>query len=424
MSDHFIGATMATLAITDIHRLSALLEGIAARRDDLTVVSEIQRGIEVLEQHTPDLIIIQNHLSGLSADILCKHLKSRLNRRKVRFALISPTENLDLELAARFETILDPASSDEQLEATIEELLSRPDVPAHPTTAPVSSILELPRKPEPETEPDTVQPGPPPAAPAMETTPATYDRPRRPNRSIISAFSQHLDSTTEELHPQPTALAAHNEAVAVHELHQPEPLGLVEDAQRSKTPLVQRTGFWLVIGTVLLVVVITLMQQRPRSSQPVDLPQPPTTAPSVPSAGPAPVPPAADVDQNRLPAHGAGRLKTLPSFIPADSADPGYTEDNPGWTSYHGQANEFRIFREQDGTIKALQVIDRSGAGIQDTFYRSILKELAGASAVRTSSSEIKEGYEIRRGAVAGLELVQYRDAKGGRLRGIVITWP
>jgi hypothetical protein len=130
------------------------------------------------------------------------------------------------------------------------------------------------------------------------------------------------------------------------------------------------------------------------------------------------------VDQNRLPAHGAGRLKTLPSFIPADSADPGYTEDNPGWTSYHGQANEFRIFREQDGTIKALQVIDRSGAGIQDTFYRSILKELAGASAVRTSSSEIKEGYEIRRGAVAGLELVQYRDAKGGRLRGIVITWP
>ena len=69
-------------------------------------------------------------------------------------------------------------------------------------------------------------------------------------------------------------------------------------------------------------------------------------------------------------------------------------------------------------------MIDRSGAGIQDAFYISVLKELAGATAMRPTSSEIKEGYEIRRGTVAGLELVQYRDAQGGRLRGFVVTWP
>ena len=69
-------------------------------------------------------------------------------------------------------------------------------------------------------------------------------------------------------------------------------------------------------------------------------------------------------------------------------------------------------------------MIDRSGAGIQESFYISILKELAGATAMRPTSSEIKEGYEIRRGDLAGLQLVQYRDAQGGRMRGFVITWP
>lgn len=426
---------MSTLVITDIPRLSALFERLAAERDELVVVSEIHRGIEALEQHEPDLIIIQNHLSGLSADILHKHLKSRLNRRRARFALISPSESLDVELSARFETILDPGLADEQLEEIIERLLSQPAIPTHSAASPASSILELPPKgldAALETASSTVQFSPPPATPpealataalTTEAEPITYDRPRRANMSIISAFSQHLDSTAEEVQPRPATLAEHDEAIAIHAVH-PEPLDLTEDAQRSAPPLIQRTGFWLVVSTVVLVVIITLLQQRPRPPQQVSLPQPPTTAPSVPNAGSVSSPPAADADQNRLPSHGPGRPKTLPAFIPADSADPGYAKDNPGWESYHGQANEFRVFREKDGTIKALQVIDRSGAGMQDAFYSSILKELTGATTMRPSSSEIKEGYEIRRGGVAGLELVQYRDAKGGRLRGIVITWP
>lgn len=425
---------MATLVITDIPRLSALFERIAAQRDDLAVVSEIHRGIETLEQHEPDLIIIQNHLSGLSADILCKHLKSRLNRRKVRFALISSSESLDVELSSRFESILDPALSDEQLETAIAHLLNQPAMPARPATPPVSSILELPPRPDreaaPETTTDTVQLSPIPAAPAEALAPAaltadaeptTYDRPRRPNLSIISAFSQHLDSTAEEVQPQPAALAERDEAIAIHVVH-PEPLDLTEHAQRPAPPLLQRTGFWLVAGTVVLVVIITLVQQRPRAPKQVSLPDA-ATAQAQLSSGALPAPSAAG-EQDQLPSHGLGRLKALPSFIPANSSDPAYGNDNPGWESYHGQATEFRIFREQDGAIKALQVIDRSGAGIQETFYRSILKELAGATAMRPSSSEIKEGYEIRRGALAGLELVQYRDAQGGRLRGIVITWP
>jgi len=424
---------MSTLVITDIPRLSALFERLAAERDDLVVVSEIHRGIETLEQREPDLIIIQNHLSGLSADILCKHLKSRLNRRKVRFALISPSESLDVELSARFEAILDPAQDDQQLETAIEQLLSKAAMPARSVASPVTSILELPPndlEAVPETARDSVQFSPPPATPpetlppptlANEPEPITYDRPRRPNMSIISAFSQHLDSTAEEVQPRSATLAELDDNAAVHELP-PVPPALHDDDHATAPPLLQRTAFWLVVGTVVLVVIITLVQQRPRSPQQVSLPHPPATQAPL-SSGSLPETPATG-EHHQLPSHGLGRPKALPSFIPADSIDPTYGKDNPGWESYHGQANEFRIFREQDGAIKALQVIDRSGAGMQNAFYSSILKELTGATAMRPSSSEIKEGYEIRRGTVAGLQLVQYRDAQGGRLRGIVITWP
>ncbi len=420
---------MATLVITDIPRISALFERFAVERDDLLVVSEIHRGIETLEQHEPDLIIIQNHLSGLSADILYKHLKSRLSRRKVRFALISPSESLDGELSARFEAILDPALSDEQLETTIEQLLNQPTPATAPATSPVSSILELPprhyHEAAPESTTDTVQLSPTPATPTeqpaqLTATPeaelTTYDRPRRPNLSIISAFSQHLDSTTEEVQPRSATLAELEGTAPAPQLP-PEPFILTDDDRPPAPSLLQRTGFWLVAGTVVLVVIITLVQQRPRPPQQISLPQASLSSAALPA------PPAAG-EQRQLSSHGLGRPNALPSFIPADSIDPAYGKDNPGWESYHGQATEFRVFREQGGAIKALQVIDRSGAGMQDAFYRSILKELAGVAAMRPSSSEIKEGYEIRRGAVAGLELVQYRDAKGGRLRGIVITWP
>ncbi|MGB4598548.1 MAG: hypothetical protein WBI04_01060 [Trichlorobacter sp.] len=440
---------MTTLVITDIPRISALFEQIASRRGGLVVVSEIHRGIEELDRHKPGLIILQNHLSGLSADIVQKHLKSRLGKRKVRFALISPSESLDVELSARFEAILDPALSDERLTQILEELLSQPERAARSTGTPVSSILELPPIRQQEPELPGLQPEPPPnlagaadmvqisspppptsatdlsaAAPLPDQSlpePATYDLPRRANSSIISAFSQHLDHTAAELAPDPTRFSDRDNDLAIRDLHrQPH---LLQDEQRPATPFFRRTGLWLLSGTVVVVIIITLIQQRPGSSRKTDTEAPAPALPVEPAAV-APPPTPAPIGHRGLQSHGAGRPRALPSFIPQAGIDRSYTKDNPGWESYHGQASEYRIFREKDNAIKAVQVIDRSGAGIQDAFYISVLKELAGATAMRPTSSEIREGYEIRRGVVAGLELVQYRDAQGGRLRGFVVTWP
>lgn len=453
---------MPTLVITDIPRISALFEQLKPPRSGLLVVSEIHRGIEELDRLKPNLIIIQNHLSGLSADIVHKHLKSRLGRRKVRFALISASDRLDPELSQRFETIIDPSQDEEDLLQTVTALLN-------PQRPQATSILDLPpvrddepglfdlnpqqespswetEAPAPAAETAVQTPEPAAAVPAAPQelievpAPLTYERPRRANQSIISAFSQHLDTSRDGLTaPDQQQLVQREEELAIRDFHLAP--HLISDYEEGPAPLHRRPLFWIVTGTVALVLAVTLFQHRPAPKEQLSIvPDKERAAsraipavPEVPPAAPAqtlqPAPPAAPAplapgQERPLQSHGPGRPKTLPSFIPRDGLDRTYGRDNPGWEVYRGTAAEYRIFREKDSTIKAIQVIDRSGAGLQDSYYISILKELAGTTAMQPFSSEIKEGYEIRRGESSGLSLVQYRDAQGGRLRGIVITWP
>ncbi len=428
---------MTTLIITDIPRIAALAERTATERDDLVVVGEIYRGIEELERFKPELIIIQNYLSGLSADIIHKHLKSRLQRAQTRFALISPSEGLDAKLSSQFLAILDPALPDDQFAQQLAALLDRPE---QPPTQPAGcgtgqppvfgTALPTPATPGPYDEPppatmvDQVHLSPsvpPPAMPAppdaeRDGEPLTYGPHRRQGSTVISSFSRQLDSSAEELHLRPASLSDPSEEPPISELHQALPAQ--QDTPDGTPPHPWRTGLWALSGMVVLVVIITLLQQRTPTPHGITV----QTAPK------PTVPPV--VAPTRIPAATGqqppprGRLTTLPSFIPQAGINPGYAKDNPGWESYSGQANEYRVFRGKGHAIKALQVIDRSGAGIQDAFYASVLKELSGTSAIQTTSSTIKEGYEIRRGTIAGLRLVQYRDARGGRLRGFVVTWP
>ena len=65
--------------------------------------------------------------------------------------------------------------------------------------------------------------------------PATYDLPRRANISIISAFSQHLDTTAEELDPRPEQFSARDNDLAIRDLHRAPHLLKEESGQT--TPL-------------------------------------------------------------------------------------------------------------------------------------------------------------------------------------------
>ena len=430
---------MTTLVITDIPRIAALAERIAAERDDLLVVGEIYRGIEELERFRPELIIIQNYLSGLSADIVHKHLRSRLHRPKTCFALISPGEGLDARLASQFVAILDPTLADDQFEQQLVALLDRvegtPDQPIAPPkdqpspAAVPASPDQTPYGGEPSrtattTEQVSLRPAALPEPAGTEQTegpseePITYGPLRRPSSTVISPFSQQLDSSAEELDLQPASVIDQRMALPLADQHQELPS--YPDTSDTASPLFRRSSLWVLFGTLALVVVITLIQQRTPAPRVAPMPPAPASKPPLPTPATPAGTPAATGHQPQP----QGRLTALPSFIPQSGINPGYAKDNPGWESYTGQAYEYRVFRAKGRTIKAIQVIDRSGGGIQEAFYAGVLKELSGTSAIRTTSAEIKEGYEIRRGTVDGLNLVQYRDARGGRLRGFVLTWP
>lgn len=415
---------MNVLAITDIPRMTALFERLAEQHPGLSVVNDIHRGIEELETRVPAVVIIQNHLAGLSADILRKHLKSRLGHHKTRFALISTSPALDVETSAHFEVILDPALSDVLLEQAVQSLFRQPSGQKEKAQLQQETAPELSSR---EQEPAPPGPVPGPLLPEQYTAPITYELPRRPGISIISDFSKKLDSTEDTLQPEETMFAHHTHESGIRNL-QREP-DLITDFEEPP-PWYRRTGTLLVIATLAAVVAVSLFQHRtdrtaaekepaPAASPPVATPVP--LSPAADATNPTPPPPAA---RQPLTSHGKGRLRALPGFIPNEGHDLGYSREHPGWENYRGQTSEYRVFREKDGSIKAIQVIDRSGVGIQESFYISILKELSGAAAMRPTSSEIKEGYEIRRGELAGLQLVQYRDAQGGRMRGFVVTWP
>lgn len=447
---------MDVLVITDIPRMSMLFDQLVQEHTGLVVVSEINRGIEEIEQHKPSVVVIQNHLAGLSADILLKHLKSKLGERAVRFALISSTATLDLDLASRFEMVLDPSLQDEQLHKSVQSLfrpLQRTKTYEKPPQAVAAEPLQvsgqkllLPELPFEKAEPE--QPAPQPHLPLTSQSEAaehgnkeeipqpTYALPTRTGRSIISDFSNQLDTHADDTDQLADTFSRSGQEHGIRGFsHDPQ---LISDLEEPR-PWFKRTDVMLGVVTVVVVVGVSLLQDR-ASRTPVEKPKvaqatklPPAkpvakapvmaVAPAAPVATAVPAAPSTPVTQQFV-SHGVGRPRTLPGFIPKEGHEPGYAKDHPGWSNYRGQTAEYRVYRAKDSTIKAIQVLDLSGAGIQESFYTSMLKELTGATTMRPISSEIKEGYEIRHGEVAGLKLVQYRDAQGGRMRGVVVTWP
>jgi len=79
----------------------------------------------------------------------------------------------------------------------------------------------------------------------------------------------------------------------------------------------------------------------------------------------------------------------------------------------------------RDGaSIKAIQVIDRGGEGVPESFMKAALHQVTKKPSLAIESTEKKEGYEIQRGQVAeNIKVVYYRDEQKNKLRAFVITW-
>jgi hypothetical protein len=271
---------------------------------------------------------------------------------------------------------------------------------------------------------------------------------------VYSEFNSSFDSAVSTT-PEPESI---EQATPAH-VHDWDAENI--DTVETKPTRSSRGTFLLWLAPVVIAVVaITYLQQRSTST-----PKPPTAkAATVVAAKPAPqlsvpvpapvaepakvvvavpvVHPAAPqepdkmsdkavlnaIAENRAPkapvaAPVAARPTNLPDFIPRYGADKPFSVANPGWERYKGQVTEFKVLREAQA-IKAIQVIDRGGQGVPESFMKGVLRQVTKNPILKTETSEKKEGYEIQRGKVAdNIKVVYYRDENGGKLRAFVLTW-
>lgn len=463
------------LLITDVARLRKIFGRLTEDKNiRLRIVSNLEKGGEEITIEKPDVVFVQTHLSGLSADILIMHLKKQLGRKRSRFVLLASPGQINDAILKPYQGWLDTSGEDGQLLSKLQDLLvtllSKPkknEGPAAPQPIPADF------KPEPAGA--TPPPALPDAAPAFEEIspphlgtdlqlpaitagspePSLEERgvtyaPRQ-RLSVYSEFTSSFDNAVSST-PEPETL----EQAAPPPLHDWNDAGI--DTAETRPPRSKRGSFLLWLAPVVIaVVVITYLQQRaaPKPGQsaaktapaalskPAAQTQPPSA--SAPGAAKAPgaLPPAAPQEQDKMsdravlnaiaenreskslpPAATSGaQLTTLPDFIPRYGFDKQYGAVNPGWERYKGQVTEFKLLRQGKG-IKAIQVIDRGGQGVPESFMKAVLQQVTKKPLLSIESTEKKEGYEIQRGRIAeNIKVVCYRDASGAKLRAFVLTW-
>jgi DNA-binding response OmpR family regulator len=460
------------LLITDVARLRKIFGRLSEDRNiRLRVVNNLEKGGEEITIEKPDVVFVQTHLSGLSADILIMHLKKQLGRRRSRFVLLASPGQVNDAILKPYQGWLDTSAEDSQLLAELQTLLvallSRPKKKAEPATAePIPSIEFKPlpvsmaesaallgSPPVPVDVPVqqvTAELQPPPAPQpsaelSLEEQGITYSPRRR--LSVYSEFNSSFDNAVNST-PEPESL---EEAI-------PSPAHGWDaeeiDTVKSKPARTKRGAFLLWLAPVIVAVVVLTYLQQQRSAPKPDQGDGKTApraqmsaAPNVQPAKTMPaatvMPPAAARDQESLsdkavlnaiaenrasknsPAvpSAEARPTKLPAFIPRSGFDKTFSAANQGWELYKGQVTEFKVLRE-GGAIKAIQVIDRGGQGVPESFMKGVLSQVAKNPVLSSESSEKKEGYEIQRGRVAAnIRAVYYRDERGGKLRAFVLTW-
>jgi len=442
------------LLITDMARLSRVFERLA---DDNTfsirVVNNLEKGGEEIAIQKPDVVFVQTHISGLSADILLKHLKKQLGRKRSRFVLLATPGQVSNDVLKLYKGWLDISCKDSELlsatQSLLTSLLSKPQtpevqiqreeitIPAHVSPEPVTiaetSVLLCP------------QPAAVPEA-SLEDQGLTYSP--RSRLSVYSEFNSSFDSAVERT-PEPESVVKASPLLE-HNWN----TELIETVE-TVSPRSKSTIFMLWLAPVVVAVVVVTLLQKNRSdskpvtviaSQAVSLPTPPkpvdqTVAQAIKLEEPSKLAVSAKPDQvtdkavitsiseNRgaqtvlPPSTATARLTVLPDFIPRNGLDKQYGIDNRGWERYRGEVTEFKVLREAQ-TIKVIQVIDRGGHGVPESFMRGVLKQAAKNRVFTVETTEKKEGYEIQRGHVTeNLKVVCYRDEQGGKLRAFVMNW-
>lgn len=464
------------LLITDV----AHLRNIFARLTNdktirLRIANSLEKGGEEIAVEKPDVVFVQTHLSGFSSDILIMHLKKQLGRKRSRFVLLAAPSQVNETILAPYKGWLDTTSEDEMFFADLQNLLASlaPRTKKRETSiATETSAVVMPDLPiataltttDSQTTVDSLSSQPPPletitvpivetaSEPSSEEQGITYSP--RPRFTVHSEFNSSFDNAVSSA-PAPKFIT--EAAPALKQDRNTDNLDLSDfSSPRSKS-----SAFILWLAPVIIAVVVaTFLQQRnsPPMLEPTVTTPPATMTQAQKSSRqtmpgeqikhspvtekPNPQAPVAVPDHgindktvmSAIAENGAKNnpavstansthLTRLPDFIPRYGFDKHFSAANPGWERYKGQVTEFKVYRESQA-IKAIQVIDRGGQGVPESFMKGVMRQIVKKPVFTIETTEKNDGYEIQRGRLAeNLKVVYYRDAKSGKLRAFVLTW-
>lgn len=454
------------LLITDVARLGTVFSRLT---DDnavhLRIASNLERGGEEIASDKPDVVFVQTHLSGLSAEILIMHLKKQLGRKRSRFVLLASPGQVNDAILAPFQGWLDTSLEDDRLlddlrfllnsltpkgkknvEVVKQEITAVDEVQSVSTRLPEEAPNSVPVEPAEVPQPESVPAASAPQQVAASTptdTDAPMDQgisyPPRPRLTVYSEFNSSFDAAVNSA-PEPESIG---QAEPVREKSWLDGDLVLEEAppKRSKG----LTFLLWLAPVVLAVIVMTLLQHREsQQSSPA-----PTAA-----AKPAPVPekkPAtalanlsSAIPQKPVQKTLSSNTKVTPKAVAETTAhnnnndksvivaitenrDAKKNEVTPNVVArptrlpdFIPRGNNDRSYSEtnpgwerytsseveyrvyrEKEQIRAIQVIALGGISISNVFLNSVYRQLGKNAIFTLDSSEIKEGYRIERGHIA-----------------------
>lgn len=434
------------LLIADQNRLERLFDFTKDYPQiDLRISRSLRQGIQDISERPPALLFIQNHLSGLSGEIIVRHLlaETAAGRPRVTLFCEAGDSSVDNSLA----TALDVSLSDEELTSAIIGIIAGSEAADGAIEAPLAPSAEMPvdtpsaplPSKEPEPESNLVEL----SGPSFISDSVATANDTSPSPPAATPFDQQLQSALEQA-PQPVPLTEIEEHLAEESAgHSATARHMASPASRQPKRQASILRYRAALVGIAAAAIIGIgfffvgSPNKPSTAPLATLPKqatvkpppPPVPANGGPTAKATPAPgSAATLPSPPTPKAPApttqpatGGLTTLPAFIPRQRVDKTYAAKHPGWERYHGTRTEFRVYRT-NGTIKAIQAIDRSGLGIPESFMRGSLRQMTGDDRISVTDRQQSSGFLIEKGTVtSGARVVVYRNGPQRAVRAFVV---
>ncbi|MBT1074736.1 hypothetical protein [Geobacter grbiciae] len=454
------------LLIADQDRLEKLFDFVSdSPQIHFRISRSLRQGSQDIADEAPDILFVQNHLSGLSGEIIARHLIGQVEGARPRVVLFGEMAQQPPDQGP-LDACLDIARTDGELTAAIIGIISELPAPLPP--------VEIPPSVEAEEQAPAPSPAeqPVPASPATDAAPSITEPPIPATDTVVDTFGRQGSPVP----PQSMSPFDEKLTTVIEQTAEPVPLAEMEDTvhltagadgARSSAATRPRIGrketkltklLWIGLAALAVVAVGTIMLLTPETPSPKQAPRPaarpaapapkkivPTPQPPAPAAPPtaaqasSPGATAPAVTPVKIPAQPepqrppqaatpphppvgtGGGLAQLPSFIPREGRDRDYGKSHPGWERYKGARTEFKVYR--DGTvIRAVQAIDRSGVGIPESFLRGALNQMSTSREFTLDSTETQGKFRVEKGtAKGGGRLVVYRTVPKGAIRAFVV---